>query len=276
MSFLYFRREKREGRGSANGLAASSYCFVSTAKPDLANYKYISRILDLCSKLNGITTNCLEDYFTDADDYAVHVANYLAFEGYLSNASLSAQLTSFCAENLKEEDGENQSVGIFFDAANPILNRNILLSKLYGTEKVLSNALQTEKIKKEDILEYYSLQDQIGSYRSTGKCKTADEQKILKKYQEIKNRVECRNIVEYQEILDELQAQLIDWCYLRERDLMYFQLGFHYMCLRGTCRKDEGYKTLTDKERTIDGAILYQMQGVTAVSPQILFLKKYI
>ena len=240
-------------------------------------------VVDVCILLAGTTTNCLEDYFDDRDDYARHVALYLDFEGQYPGISLSAQLAQFCNENIDTTDkaaeaasvgnnppdegstAELKRLGVFFDAENPILNRNILLSRIYGTEKVLSAALRHRKVTRSDILEYYAWRKKIEAYRITGKCTTEEQQKDLKKYQEIKNKVEFRNLVEYEEIIDEIQAQMIDWCYLRERDLLYFQLGFHYTCLNNGSPKAPAYQRIEHRGRTIDGAILYQIIAMYTV-----------
>lgn len=216
-------------------------------------------VLDICIKLSGTTTNRIEDYFDDNDDYARHIGNYLDYEGQIPDISLSAQLESFCEQYASEEDDELKNIGIFYDAVNPIINRNILFAKLYGTEDVLRYSLAESRVKQSDISAYYRQQKKIAKYKNTGRCKTEEEQKELKAYQEIKNKIEFRNIVEYEEIIDELQSQLIDWCYLRERDLMYYQLGFHYLCLKGKSERPEGYSLLRCGKRCIHGAILYQI-----------------
>lgn len=284
-------------------------------------------VLEVCIQLSGMTTNCLEDYFEDKDDYARHVGNYLEFEGEYPGISLSQQLERFCNENAEgvtaaagtagaavggkilingkgsaaagkasaqmsssniadimesaekrgteDEKGsgshsgaddtgyeELKRLGIFYDVENPILNRNILLSKIYGTESVLVNIARNRKVTREDIHSFYEQRKKLGEYRITGRCETAEQQRSLKKYQEIKNKVEFRDLVEFEEIIDELQGQMIDWCFLRERDLMYFQLGFHYTCLCNDSPKPELYRKIVCGNRTIDGAILYQVAAM--------------
>ena len=50
---------------------------------------------------------------------------------------------------------------------------------------------------------------------------------------------------------------------MRERDLLYFQLGFHYYCLKNSSDKPEEYKTIIRKNSTrIEGAILYQIAAI--------------
>ena len=248
-------------------------------------------VVDVCIQLAGTTTNCLEDYFEDKDGYARHVAMYLDFEGKYPGISISAQLEQFCNENIDVTDrtakvisdddnplnasgtAELKRLGVFYDAENPILNRNILLSRIYGTEKVLSAALKDKKVTRSDIQAFYAQRKKIDAYRITGKCTTKEQQQDLKKYQELKNKVEFRNLVEYEEIIDEVQAQMIDWCYLRERDLMYFQLGFHYTCLNNDSPKAPLYQRIEHEGRTIDGAILYQIAAMYIVGIPIYSFK---
>lgn len=271
---------------------------VSRTNARPKTFKVFASVLDLCIQLSGITTNDLEDYFEDKDDYAGHISNYLAFEGEYPGISLSGQLERFCNESDEAAFGSSQGhkdrsedflksdrlfdtgteelkrIGVFYDADNPILNRNILLSRIYGTEKVLMNIERDRKITREDIKAFYEQRKKIDAYRITGKCSTEEQQRDLKKYQEIKNRVEFRDLVEYEEIIDELQAKMIDWCYLRERDLMYFQLGFHYTCLQNDSPKGTLYKRIEHEGRSIDGAILYQIAAMYIYGVPIYSVRK--
>lgn len=218
----------------------------------------IIQVIDMCTRICGNTSNNLEDYFEDKADYADYLKQFLDFE---MNESMSdnkaAMLGAFCEDKI-----EGQRIEIYHDGTNPILNRNIILAKLYGATGVISRAIP--RVDSNIIKEYYSADKDIESYRKDGGCKTADQQKRLKEYQELKNRVEFRDVVDYSEIINELYGQLINWTYLRERDLMYFQLGFHYMCLNNNSEKPDAYKKIEciDKKgdlRCINGAILYQI-----------------
>ena len=212
----------------------------------------IIQILDVSSKLNGSTSNNLEDYFDNKDEYAKYIALFLDFGLKESDEFASAKLGEFCK---REVDG--RTIGIYHDGTNPILNRNIILSKLYGAAHLISNCI--DPIGEVEIKKMYKLDASLGSYKETRVCKTKDEQISLKKYQELRNRVEFRDVIEYAEILNELQGQLVNWSYLRERDLMYFQLGFHYLCLNNASKKATGYTEITHNGKTIKGAILHQV-----------------
>ncbi|SEQ67578.1 hypothetical protein SAMN02910369_02235 [Lachnospiraceae bacterium NE2001] len=218
----------------------------------------IIQVIDMCTRICGNTSNNLEDYFEDNEDYADYLEQFLDFEMDESRSdNKAAMLGAFCEDKI-----EGQRIEIYHDGTNPILNRNIVLAKLYGATGVVSRAIP--RVDSNIIKEYYSADKDIESYRKDGGCKTADQQKRLKEYQELKNRVEFRDVVDYSEIINELYGQLINWTYLRERDLMYFQLGFHYMCLNNNSEKPDAYKKIelvdkTDNSRCINGAILYQI-----------------
>lgn len=49
---------------------------------------------------------------------------------------------------------------------------------------------------------------------------------------------------------------------MRERDLLYFQLGFHYNCLRNNSEKKEAYQKIEVNGDSIKDAILYQIIGM--------------
>ena len=209
----------------------------------------VIKVLDICTKLNSVTSNVLEDYFDSNDDYARYLSKFVNF-GLKDNDDLAnVKLASFCNDEIG-----GQKIGIYHDGTNPILNRNVLMCKLYGASDVIANA-EILSADFEIIKKYMQLSGEIKEYQLTGTCKTKEDQLKLKKYQELKNMVELRNIVDYSEIVNELQGQLINWGYLRERDLMYFQLGFHYLSLNNSAAKPEGYEIAGD----INGAILYQI-----------------
>ncbi len=198
-------------------------------------YQTVLRVIDLCAKLSGLTTNNIDDYFDGSGDYLSYLARFVEYD-------------------------PNDIPKIYHDEANPILNRNIIMAKLYGAGDVITNAV--EHVNTSMIRDLESYEKKTLGYRSSGVCKDKDEQETLKKYQELKNRVELREIVECSEIINELQGQLINWCYLRERDLMYFQLGFHYTCLKNSSDKPEMYVKAKTVDGTIDGFILHQIAAL--------------
>ncbi len=206
-------------------------------------------VLDVCTKLNGMTSNVLEDYFENENEYARYVANFVNF-GQTKGCNYAKKLKEFCNQEIN-----GQKIGIYHDGTNPIINRNVILCKLYGATEIISKS-EVKKVDLSTIREYFKLANKIKQYKVSGVCRDKVEQLNVRDYQEIKNRVELRNIVEYSEIINELQGQLINWGYLRERDLMYFQLGFHYLSLHNNEEKPNGYDNAGDE---YTGAILYQI-----------------
>ncbi len=215
-------------------------------------------ILDVCLKTAGTVSLDPLDYFDSADAYADYLKKYLNYEDTVpeENLSDSIRLRTFCGESV-ESDPE-QKIGLFYDEGNLILNRNLILSKLFGAGELLPDIIR--RVTRKDIDAYYQSRKKIEKYLASGVCKTAEEQIELKRYQELKNKIEFRNIMEYSELIDELHGQLVNWTYLRERDLMYFQLGFHYLALHNSEEKPESYRFIhTEDGKDITGAILYQI-----------------
>lgn len=208
-------------------------------------------VLDLCMKLSSVYSNELTDYFFDNEEYAKYLSNYVNFySAKVGYGSTFAQLQAFDDKDL------------YMDKKNPIPNRNIVMSKLFGPVSVLSKTMSpvTEK----DINDYYDKRKEIAGYMVKGQCSSEEEQKRVIEYQRLKNHVELRDAVEFGEIINELLGQLINWSYLRERDLLYFQLGFHYLCLNNDdAKKPEGYIHITrENGKKINGAILSQVAGM--------------
>lgn len=247
--------------------AKQAGCSVK-APIDTKHFLEYVAVINVCTQLAGRTTNCLEDYFDNADDYARYVGNFMEYgdAGTDRPAELLARFSRYESQKYSAFSEELIQNGVFFDYKNPILNRNILLSQMYGMDKVLINLARDSKITVNDLEQYYDQKKKIKDYPQNKK--TVEEIKEVKKYQEIKNRIEFRDNVEYEEIIDELQAQLIKWSYLRERDLLYFQLGFHYNSLLNDSFKPEYYRTIyydnpgNKQSQRINGAILYQIAAL--------------
>ena len=226
------------------------------------NISDIDTVIDLSVKLCGTISSDINDYFKDEEEYAYYISSFLDFE--YDGGSYKDSLQAFC----NSDAIKGQKVELYYDAENPRLNRNIILSKLYGEEKFLER--MTDRVGRNEIIEYYKLKKEIRQYQNKGIYDNEVEQKSIKKFQELKNYVEFRDLMEYSEIADELQGQLINWIYLRERDLMYFQLGYHYACMNNDKAKPEAYMTIDyhgkkkNKEinKKINGAILYQICAV--------------
>lgn len=136
------------------------------------------------------------------------------------------------------------------------------MAKMFAPDSILMGCV--DKVTDADIDEYKKKSEEISSYRVKQQCDTEDEQKKLIAFQTLKNRVELRTLADYGEVINELLGQLVNWSFMRERDLMYFQLGFHYMCLGNESAKPEAYKAISviNGTRKIDNAILYQVAAM--------------
>lgn len=218
-------------------------------------YSNVLEVVDFCIKGTSRFSNVFSDYFRDEDAYADYLDNYLQFKDEkIAEVSSFAALKTFCNE-------EEVKAGIYMDGENPVMQRNIVMAKLFGPDEVLKNVVP--KVTREEIEEYYQLEKQIAPYRQNGYCKSEEDQKKLLRFQRTKNRVEFQTITEFSEIINELLGQLISWSFLRERDLLYFQLGFHYLCLHNDTEKPAEYKEITREDGTvIRNAILHQVAAM--------------
>ena len=186
-------------------------------------YRKILEILDLAAEYNGRISAKWEDYYTSEQEYAENIHQYLNFSNPHDRRDLKEQLRSFCNE--KNNNSPSGYIGIFYNEKGPILNRNVARARMYGTEMILAKALVNDKVQKEEILEYYrSLKMLKKNVFKKCKCENIGQEKKRRSYQQQKNRIELVDILKYSEILNDLMSQLISWCYLRERDRMYFQI----------------------------------------------------
>lgn len=223
-----------------------------------------------CGMVSEKTDDLLEDYFVDASLYSKELSSFVNYDSY-------ADLATFCNEtkfmiNKKEES--LASLRIYYNEQKPVVNRNLIYAMMYGNTNLLGQTVK--KVDKGKIQEYVKLQSGIQNYKINGKCKTKEEQKTLKNYQNVKNQVELTNLVIYTELINEFMSQLVSWAYLQERDFMYFQLGLHYMILHYSdeysLQAEEGgnvddyrQKIFIDGKINIaSGAILYQIYALYA------------
>lgn len=207
------------------------------------------QVLELCLLLSVRISNEYTDYFKDEEEYASYLKGYVDFRDSAMPSEYSA-LLSFSNE-------EEHKIDLYVDASNPKVNRNIIQAKLYAPDTILKKTVK--KVSRDECLELYQKKEEILQIKNKGDAVSWEEQQRILAYQKLKNRVELRDLSEYGELINELLGQLINWSYLRERDLLYFQLGFHYSCLTNESEKPEAYRTIcTDKTR-IENAILYQI-----------------
>lgn len=208
------------------------------------------QVIEVCLLLSSRVSNEFEDYFYDKDDYAAYLKSYVDFD----NSDMPSEYSALV------EFSEQGKVDLYVDPSNPKVNRNIVQSKLFAADYILRDII--EPVSKDEIEDFYNQRDEITTCKIKGAELTDEEQKKILKYQKLKNRVELRDVVEYGEIINELLGQLINWSFMRERDLLYFQLGFHYNCLRNDSAKPEEYKNLVLDDISIKDAIVHQIIGM--------------
>lgn len=227
----------------------------------IERYRKILRVLEFAKFFCGQITNVLTDYYQDENDFSTHVGHYVKFEK--KNMEPAHALQAF-SNSLYTCGKEKKKAGFYYDGMNPIVNRNITLASMYGNKKLLENAMNP--VTEQDIRKYYSLMAELDSVLKNGAvCKSEDEQKNLRHFQNLKNRIELVDVLTLSELVNDLVAQLIGWVYIRERDMMYLQLGLHYIKLYFTdsVAEDSYLRTLDLEEGSIaDGAVLYQIASL--------------
>jgi len=238
----------------------------------VSRYSDILSVLEFVLQFVGKTSRNIEDYFDTQEEYAKYIANYVDFDAFLGEADsegnkYKAALQEFCRQMVESAKSTDKALGIYYDVKNPVPNRNMVYSLLYGDKHMLSAVMKkvrengTFRITQEEIVQYYEMRNQLSSVFKRGSCISDDEQKLLKEFQNLKNRIELLDIQTYTELLNDIMAQMVSWAYLRERDLMYYQLGYHYVRLFYTDKVTEAkYHTLRgDKINIEEGALLYQI-----------------
>lgn len=210
-------------------------------------YEKVVTVLEFALQYIGRVSNKITDYFTDDEAYASFLSKFVGF------GSTASDLRNFCSES-----------GLYHDGTNPILNRNIVYAKMYGNEKILGDIYN--KVTEEDIKEWMNLKGSkvLKKVFESGECQEKTQQEELSKFQKQKNHVELVDIAAHTDIINDFMAQFISWAYLRERDLMYFQLGIHYLRLfYGSKELEEKYhKLIGDNINIKEGALLYQIKAM--------------
>lgn len=203
----------------------SSYAGCNISAQEATDCRILAEIMQFCLLSNGQISNQFADYYTDKNDYADYLRNYVSFadSGYQQSYG---DLELFCAE-MSKDLGDNYR--IYVDGQNPVLFSGIETARLYGMDQVLKQALQ-DKVSMTDIEKLQKLaQKDIPEVLKTGECNTAKEQKALKRYQEAKQKIELTELQSYSNLLYDCYAPLVNWCYIRERDTLYLLFGYYYM-----------------------------------------------
>lgn len=238
----------------------------------VSRYSDVLSVLEFVLQFVGRTSRNIKDYFDLEEKYAKYVANYVDFDASLSDdvsdgQRYKAALQEFCGQMVEGAKSTDKALGIYYDAENPIPNRNMVYSLLYGDTHMLSEVMKktsengTFRITKGEIDKYYEMGKKLSGVFKRGSCISDDEQKLLKEFQNLKNRIELLDIQTYTELLNDIMAQMVSWAYLRERDLMYYQLGYHYIRLFYTDKVTEAkyHELKGDKINIEKGALLYQI-----------------
>ncbi len=217
------------------------------------NEKKALEVLEVCLKMSGAVSHELTDYFKDEEEYASYLSGYVDYTSYSDHMeNHSSALVAFCNEH---------KCDVYADGKNPIVQKNVIFAKMFGADSVLSKCVA--KVTSDNLDTYYEKKENISNYKVKGICSDSDEQRRLIEYQQLANKIELRNLMEYSEIINELLGQLNNWSYLRERDLLYYQLGFHYMCLQNDFKKPESYDCIKrENDTSLKGAILNQITGM--------------
>ena len=209
-------------------------------------------MLVFSSTFCGMTTNIIEDYFEDKEEYDKMLIRFV--EQDKDNASEDVVVT-------KKSCGEKKHlIGIYYDAANPIINRNMIRALMYGDLRMLCKIWNTVTIR--EIKNYNKLKENLSGVFEKGTCTSKEEQKKLREFQSEKNRIELHDLLTFTEIISDLNGQLVNWSYFRERDLMYMQLGVQYTKLffTNTIGPEDIRRKISGKGFSItDGAMLYQI-----------------
>ena len=235
-------------------------------KEKIGYYQKIIQVLGLVRNYAARISTDITDYFDGTkaqatEAYAGYLSDYVAFYEENDSRSYAMALKEFAMQKV-EKGSPSGYVGIYFDGDNPILNRNVILTMLYGNIRSVRETVKKKKITLQEIKGFYEQQEKLQSVLSSGICHDKKEQQAYKDFQLQKNRIELVDVRTFTEIINDLHAKLISWSYLRERDLLYFQLGVHYLRLQYS--KDIGEEDLQkeilgDNVRITDGGILYQL-----------------
>ncbi len=238
-------------------------------------YKKLLRVLEFTMNFCDQISNKVLDYFEDENDYAekLHV-----FVDYPKMKFAKDSLIAFC--NNEIEGSRNGKIGIYYDAENPIANKNVIRADMYGYDNLFASGI-VRKVSYDDIKEYYSLVPKVDKIFFENGERTEKEQRLIRRYQNLKNRIELTDIVSYSELINDLYGQLLSWIYLRERDLVYMQLGFHYISLIwGDCVSENDPRNKYVEGNKFDfesGAILYFIKAMYSHDmelPEALTTKK--
>ena len=233
-------------------------------------YRNTLEILEFVAQFCERTTNVMEDYFESNQEYAEYLSGFVDYNTTKKETDIEKALYSFCKQKFKV-DGKEYMAGIYYDGENLIPNRNIIRANMYGNTSCLKPCM--DRITLKEIRTMYADQNKLDMVLKEGVCHTEEEQKAYREYQNEKNRIELFDVCTYTQILNDMQARLIGWSYMRERDLMYYQLGYYYTKLFWTdsiSEEDARRRLVGNLVNVEDGAILYQILAFNSYNLPII------
>ncbi len=239
-------------------------------------YQNILKVLEFVMCFVGKTSNVLTDYFADEDDYALHLYSYVGFAGKKEEKTNST-LSGFCSKSItKAGKVLTDRIGIYHDGTNPIVNNNVVKALMYGNENVLSEAVTrvSADLINGEITKYYEVKNKLEKVFEKGECSNIEEQKELREFQNLKNRIELQDISIFTEIINDYMSELVNMAYLRERDLMYYQLGYNYIRLEYGNVEDKYKELQGDNINIKSGALLYQIVALYTHELPIVYKDK--
>lgn len=242
-------------------------------------YEAILSVLEFVIQYVGRTSNNIEDYFESDEAYAQYISKFVdicegikKYEEEGMTEPYKNALKDFCNQKIEAVNSTDKTLRLYYDAKNPIPNKNVIYSLMYGVSDMLPDCVK--KITAGEIKQHYDLIKTLTSVFRSGACHSEEQHKNLKRYQNQRNRIELLDLQVYTEIINDIMAQFVSWSYLRERDLLYFQLGYHYIRLYyGDLAEDsEGiyhklaYSAASDDNgfniNITSGALLYQILAI--------------
>lgn len=245
--------------------------------PKVEKYKKILNMLEFVQLTSGMISSEINDYFTENEDTHEYIQ-------YLSNfIDVGTENEKDMFTKLREFESE-YGLNIYSDEKNGILNKNIVYADMYGNSNLVKNSIN-KKIDSEYLKEYKDKKDSLEERGIFSKLTQNNKRDIedLREFQNMKNRIELYNVSIYTDIVNDFMSQLVSWAYLRERDMMYFNLGVHYIRMsNGEIDKNENKLHFEsnngNKEYYLDisnGAILYDIVSLyTHTLPLFIYDKE--
>lgn len=225
----------------------------------IKNFRSILQVLRFCMVSNGQISGDWKDYYKDSHEFARHLRNYVAIpEMEKSKKGFDYDDLEDFLKDVSLSDDKAVMNKLYIDGKNPIIFRGIELSRMYGVESVLSKAYSKHRVTIADLDKLKKLRNEINeqilpkkttdfggevqkslqaiknlSFDDTPQNlnlpKNEEEFRNQRKYQNHRGKVELFDIQEYSNIIFDLYTPLIQWCYLWERDNLYYLLGYYYV-----------------------------------------------